>query len=84
MYLRDEEGSGSGYPTDSSKYPDDDEEIFNNGEGSGSGFSDIGTFDVIELRFFLIIIFIIYLFSYTFYLFLLMTDKKYLMIIFLA
>lgn len=42
MYLRDEEGSGSGYPTDKSRYPDDDEETYGDGEGSGSGYSEIG------------------------------------------
>lgn len=42
MYLRDEEGSGSGYPTDRGRYPDDDEETNIDGEGSGSGYSEIG------------------------------------------
>lgn len=46
MYLRDEEGSGSGYPTDSSRFPDDDDEAYGDVEGSGSGYSEIG-----ELRY---------------------------------
>ncbi|KAL0281403.1 UNVERIFIED_CONTAM: hypothetical protein PYX00_002400 [Menopon gallinae] len=42
MYLRDEEGSGSGYPTDRGRYPDDDDDETNiDGEGSGSGYSEI-------------------------------------------
>ncbi|KAK6633257.1 hypothetical protein RUM44_003858 [Polyplax serrata] len=44
MYLRDEEGSGSGYPTDSSRFPDDDDEAYGDVEGSGSGYSEIDTF----------------------------------------
>lgn len=46
MFLRDGEGSGSGYPTEMTEFSDDEEEIIRNGEGSGSGYSDIGTFVV--------------------------------------
>lgn len=51
MYLQDEEGSGSEYVEDKSKYPHDDEEDNSpNEEGSGSGEGPLGKINIMWIK----------------------------------